>query len=388
MQAIIDNNTYYVGGVVRAILTESEFYNDIDLLVSENKFNQIPKLIPKAKYVETNNIYFFDNVEVASYVDLEKDLAQRDFTINAIAVNAKNGSLVDPYNGREDIHRKQIHALNENIFKADPLRIYRAARIASETGFEITPKTLELMAEAHDFSSVPPERVSNELIKALNTEKPSIFFNYLKKTDCLKYHFPEIQSLVGVPQPIKYHHGDDVYEHSMKVLDKVTTAPVRFSALCHDIGKGATLPEKYPHHYDHDAKGPELITNLARRLHGVPVSWINAAKFVAKEHMRARTMSKPGKIATLYQESEKTCIGFDGLLEVVDADDGTDSIISIHRDMIKKTMQSKISYPPDLHGKEVGDYILQRKVELLSNQLRQNKLKSLNVSAAISPLSP
>lgn len=378
-------NTYLVGGIVKTILAET-YFNDIDIVVPIDEFSQIPKLLSEAQYVKSNNIYIYDNVQISSYENINQNLSQRDFTINAIAINAKTGLIIDPYNGCQDITDKRIRAVHENIFKDDPVRIYRAARIASETGFKITPETLELMSEPHDFSSIPPERVSNELIKALKTNQPSVFFNYLKETDCLKYHFAEIQALVDVPQPIQHHQGNDAYEHTMKVLDTVQGGPaVKFAALCHDIGKGITPPEEYPHHYNHDTRGPELIDNLSGRLSGIPANWVKAAKLTAENHMKARTVTRPGKIAALYLESEKTCIGFDGLITIVNADDGSDSILSTHKDLIAEVMQSKISYPPELQGKNIGKYILQQKTMELSNQLRnqreasqrQKKLKNL-----------
>lgn len=380
-------NTYLVGGIVKNILVESQtHFNDIDVVVPVDEFSQIPKLLPEAQYVKSNNIYIYDNIQISSYEDINKNLSQRDFTINAIAINAKTGTVIDPYNGCQDITDKQIQAVHRSIFKDDPVRIYRAARIASETGFKVTPETLALMSEPHDFLAVPPERVSNELIKTLKTDKPSIFFNYLKDTDCLKYHFSEIQSLVGVPQPIQHHQGDDAYEHTMKVLDIVQgDSAIKFAALCHDIGKGVTSPEEYPHHYNHDARGPELIDNLSQRLPGMPSNWVKAAKLTAKEHMRVRAITKPGKIANLYLESEKTCIGFDGLITIINADGGSDSIISTHKNLITEVMQSKVSYPPELKGKDIGNYILQKKTMMLGNQLnhqrkisqRREKLKSL-----------
>lgn len=380
-------NTYLIGGIIKNILAENQtHFNDIDVVVPVDEFSQIPKLFPEAQYVKSNNIYIYDNIQISSYENINQNLSQRDFTINAIAINAKTGLIIDPYNGCQDITDKRIRAVHENIFKDDPVRIYRAARIASETGFKITPETLELMSEPHDFSSVPPERISNELIKTLKTNQPSVFFNYLKETDCLKYHFPEIQALVDVPQPIQHHQGDDAYEHTMKTLDAVQGGPaVKFAALCHDIGKGTTPPEEYPHHYNHDARGSGLIYNLSKRLPGIPSNWVKAAKLITKEHMKARTVTKPGKIANLYLESEKTCIGFDGLITIVNADGGSDSILSTHKDLIAEVMQSKISYPPELQGKGIGNYILQQKTMILGNQirnqretsLRQVKLKSL-----------
>lgn len=384
-------NTYLVGGIVKTILAETHF-NDIDIVIPVNEFSQIPKLLPEAQYVKSNNIYIYDNVQISSYKDINQNLSQRDFTINAIAINAKTGLIIDPYNGCQDITNKQIQAVHENIFKDDPVRIYRAARIATETGFKITPDTLDLMSETHDFSSIPPERVSNELIKALKTNQPSVFFNYLKETDCLKYHFAEIQALVDVPQPIQHHQGDNAYEHTMKVLDTVQDDPaVKFAALCHDIGKGTTPPEEYPHHYNHDTRGPELIDNLSGRLSGIPANWVKAAKLTAENHMKARTVTRPGKIAALYLESEKTCIGFDGLITIVNADDGSDSILSTHKDLIAAIMQSKVSYPPELQGKDIGNYILQQKTMTLGNQIynqkkavqRQKKLRNLTGTPSV-----
>lgn len=114
----------------------------------------------------------------------------------------------------------------------------------------------------NELSNLAVERVYNELSRTLLTNKPSRFFDVLKDANVLDIHFKEIYNLIGAEQPIKYHPEGDAYNHTMIVLDRVADKTkylnderkleLRFSALVHDLGKGTTPKEEYPHHINHE----------------------------------------------------------------------------------------------------------------------------------------
>ena len=160
-------------------------------------------------------------MEFSPHVTIEEDLIRRDVTINAIAKNILTGEILDPFNGIEDIHNHIIRATS-NHFVEDALRVLRVARFAAKYNFIVDDNTIELMASCRDeLKHISLERVIIELKKALATDKPSVFFNVLKKANCLDVVFPEIYHLIGKTQPQKFHPEGDAYNHSMIVLDNV-----------------------------------------------------------------------------------------------------------------------------------------------------------------------
>ena len=175
-------------------------------------------------------------------------------------------------------------------FSEDPLRVYRVARFTSELDFEVDTKTIKFMNDLkNELNTLSKERVFVEFRKALLSNKPSNFFNVLRKANVLEVHFKEIFDLIGSIQPIKYHPEGDSYNHTMVAVDNsvcYTDNPkVRYSVLVHDLGKGLTPKEMYPHHYGHDKMGIDPVRNLSNRL-GVPTLWKKAGIVSAKEHMK------------------------------------------------------------------------------------------------------
>ena len=157
------------------------------------------------------------------------------------------------------MNNKVIRAVT-NAFKEDPLRVYRVARFAAKFGFSVDKKTIEMMEELkQELTTISEERVYTEFSKALLTKMPSIFFDVLREANVLDIHFKCISNLIGAEQPEKYHPEGDAYNHTLIVLDKVAEATknyteerkieIRFGALVHDLGKGLTPKELYPHHY-------------------------------------------------------------------------------------------------------------------------------------------
>ncbi len=191
--------------------------------------------------------------------------------------------------GIKDVENRVIKAIGES-FKEDPLRVYRVARFASELDFEVEENTLKLMNELKDeLDTLSKERVFVEFRKALASNNPSRFFNVLKEADVLDIHFKEIYDLIGSIQPLKYHPEGDSYNHTMLAVQNSVKLTddllIRYAVLVHDLGKGLTPKEMYPHHHGHAEKGVEPVRNLSNRI-GVPTIWKKAGIISSKEHMR------------------------------------------------------------------------------------------------------
>ncbi len=251
-------------------------------------------------------------VHAAPDVNLEQDLMRRDLTINAIAMSPE-GQIVDPYGGQSDLEKRIFRHISP-AFAEDPVRILRVARFAARyahLGFTLAEETRVLMQEmvtAGEVDHLVPERVWAELFKALNEPTPSAFFHTLRECGALASIFPEIHHLFGVPQPEKYHPEIDTGIHSLLALEQaaaLSSSPeVRFAALMHDLGKGLSPKEHWPHHYGHEKNGLPVLENLCARLR-VPNMFKSLAMQVMQYHthchrvfeLRASTLT--GMLAAL-----------------------------------------------------------------------------------------
>lgn len=224
-------------------------------------------------------------------VTLEQDLERRDLTINALAL-APDGTLIDPFGGRADLEARILRHVSP-AFAEDPVRVLRVARFATRfanLGFQVAPETLDLMArmvEAGEVDALVAERVWQELSKALAEDRPSLFFEVLRGCGALARLLPELDRLWGVPQPKKWHPEIDTGAHTMLVLDmaaRLSPGPeVRFAALCHDLGKGATPPEIWPSHKGHEGRSVALLDAVCDRLR-VPNRFRGLARITARYH--------------------------------------------------------------------------------------------------------
>ncbi|MBT9539055.1 multifunctional CCA addition/repair protein [Thiobacillus sp.] len=228
-------------------------------------------------------------VHAAPDVTLEQDLSRRDLTINAMAEDA-NGKLVDPYGGQRDLAAKVFRHVSA-AFAEDPVRILRLARFAARfTDFRVAQETQALMQQmvaAGEIDALVPERVWQEIARGLMEAQPSRMFQALRDCGALARLFPEIDCLFGVPQPPAHHPEIDTGIHVMLVVDWAAaqgySLPVRFAALTHDLGKGATPPELWPKHHGHEAKSVERVRELCERVR-VPADCRDLAVAVARDH--------------------------------------------------------------------------------------------------------
>ncbi|WP_416260958.1 multifunctional CCA addition/repair protein [Gibbsiella quercinecans] len=232
-------------------------------------------------------------------VTLEEDLQRRDLTINAIA-QTPEGELIDPYGGVQDLNARVLRHVSD-AFSEDPLRVLRVARFAARfahLGFTLAPETAALMrsmADGGELSALPAERVWKETEKALQSQSPQVYFQVLRACGALQVLFPEIDALFGVPAPEKWHPEIDTGIHTLMTLAMASRlspeVDVRFSALCHDVGKGLTPKQFWPHHHGHGPAGVKLVEALCQRLR-VPNPIRDLAMLVAEYHDLIHTVDK------------------------------------------------------------------------------------------------
>jgi tRNA nucleotidyltransferase (CCA-adding enzyme) len=208
---------------------------------------------------------------VAPDVTLEEDLGRRDLTINAMARDA-DGTLIDPYGGERDLRAGVLRHVSP-AFADDPLRVLRVARFAARFGFEVAPETEALMrsiAAGGELATLTPERVWQEISRALMEPHPSRFLVVLRRCGALSQLLPEVDALFGVPQPVAHHPELDTGVHVLQALDYAAAAgdalPVRYAVLTHDLGKGATAPAEWPRHIAHEQMGVRLAEAMSERL--------------------------------------------------------------------------------------------------------------------------
>lgn len=184
---------------------------------------------------------------------LEDDIRRRDFTVNTIAASlnqSKFGEVLDLFNGIDDIERKILVTPLDPIitYKDDPLRMLRAARFASQLGFQIEENSFEAIKQlSTEIRNISQERITDEFLKILKTPKPSIGLNILMDTGLLEIIFPRVFQLRGVDiveSKGRVYAHKDVFYHTLQVVDNICEMTdnlwLRFSALMHDIAKPST----------------------------------------------------------------------------------------------------------------------------------------------------
>lgn len=184
--------------------------------------------------------------------NIHGDLARRDFTVNAMAIELTTDSpeFIDPHNGVTDLLHKTLRTpiSAEVSFSDDPLRMLRAARFAAQLDFTIDESVMTAMKEMADrLSIISAERIRDEFTKTLMSNNPRIGITILVETGLCEKFLPEIPKLrLEIDE---HHHHKDVYEHSLTVLEQSIALEgrlggpnlvARLAALLHDIGKPKT----------------------------------------------------------------------------------------------------------------------------------------------------
>lgn len=288
---------YIVGGSVRDWLRGSE-PKDWDITTNARP-EKIVELFEDSKYENTFGTVIVpirdadgkatDIVEITTYRSeqgysdrrhpdtvtfedkLENDLARRDFTINAMAMDAKE-NVVDIFGGEKDLKKKIIRTVGEpsDRFKEDALRMLRAVRFACQLHFEIESKTERAILKlAGSIKFIANERIRDELIKILASDKPSEGIMKLHELKLLQYILPELEEGFGMAQ--NHHHTHNVFDHNVLSLKHCPNNAwqVRFAALLHDIGKARTkkILKGAATFYNHEIVGAKMVEKIAKRLH-------------------------------------------------------------------------------------------------------------------------
>lgn len=291
---------YIVGGCVRDLLRGAD-PEDWDIATNakpeeigkmfpknfaDNKFGTVTVLtgskIPKLKEIEitpfrTEEKYTDkrhpDEVKWAKTV--EEDLARRDFTVNAIAVDVLTPKLktIDPFEGQKDLEGKVIRSVGkpEDRFNEDALRLMRAVRLSTLLDFKIEPETAKAIGKnAPWLQAIAKERIREEFVKIVTADKAADGVELLRELGLLKYIAPELLEGYGVSQ--NKHHIYDCYTHNLLSLkyaaERKFNRDVRIAALFHDVAKprvkrGTGADATF---YGHEIVGAKMTAQILSRL--------------------------------------------------------------------------------------------------------------------------
>ncbi|MGH2560994.1 MAG: CCA tRNA nucleotidyltransferase [Thermomicrobiales bacterium] len=259
--------------------------------------------------------------------NLVDDLARRDFTVNAIAVDATTGELIDPFGGEADLALSVLRAVGDpdERFAEDPLRLPRAARFVAQLGFRIDWPTFEAMQRgAPNLARISKERIYAELTKLLTGEFASHGLDALIDTGLLIEAMPELAPMAdeatGRPG---IHREKDLWEHTLRVVDRTPARPiVRWAALLHDSAKPLTRSvDEFGevHFFGHERIGADLATRLLQRLKADKATQLAVARLV-ELHLRPAAYEPDwtdSAVRRLMLEADRV---LDDLLDLVAAD--------------------------------------------------------------------
>lgn len=250
--------------------------------------------------------------------DLAEDLARRDLTVNAMALPASGGDLIDPHGGRDDLERGVLRMVRPSAFSADPVRMVRLARIALQTGFVIDPDThLRARMDAPGVATVAGERVLAEMRLMARHEEAWRGFETLDDLGALGVIVPDLEEARGLEQTA-YHHLD-VLGHTMEVVRyacEIRRAPeeifrgdapfirnalaepladgltrgdaLAFAALFHDVAKPrtfGTLPDGRITFMGHDRIGADMVDEWSVKF-GASTRFREVVAQCVREHLR------------------------------------------------------------------------------------------------------
>lgn len=284
---------YLVGGAVRDLLLGRK-PSEFDITFT-GKTEDFLRAHPDAYAVGRSIcVYLLHGIEHMPLrgSNIQEDLAARDLTINALALEV-NGTLHSHPLALHDLQQRVLRPASDHAFLDDPARVFRLARFAAHfADFSVHESVYAQMRDPRlrqAQAQIPAERVGRELCKALAAAKPSRFFSVLQQGDLLNPWFAELQNADTIPAgPPQYHRGT-VFEHISRVMDTVSGDPLAvWMALCHDLGKISTPSEILPHHYGHEKRGMQHAKELAARL-ALPTRYSMAGALAAREHMKGGT---------------------------------------------------------------------------------------------------
>lgn len=300
-----EDKIYIVGGFPRDLILGEYNFHDIDIVVFGD-YKNFAKLVsfhlqrPTIEIEKYKVVRIFYNgisidISAPKDKDLISDLKKRDFTINSLVVPAEN--ILDPLNnimdplgsGREDIRllslRTYVHPAL--IIMEDPNRIVRAARFIAD-GFRAEERLIkESKSKVKSLTSVPRERIGEELRKIFLAKKPSAGLFFLREIGFFEAVFPKITPALYKPQRSPYHF-EGVFEHCTRVVD-ITPQDIvlRLSAFFHDIGKAFAekeLPDGRVVYWGHEFISADLCRDFLTTFK-FPEDERERAIFIVKNHM-------------------------------------------------------------------------------------------------------
>lgn len=345
-----DQEIFLVGGAVRDALLGRESH-DLDFAVPADGIKLARRIANKLKGAfypldnerDTGRVVLIQEdgtrtiMDFATYrgTDIEVDLRDRDFTINAIAYNLGTEAIFDPLYGGNDLRNKLIRACSSESLTHDAVRVLRAVRLAAGLGFRIDADTRQKLKQAaEELRSVSPERLRDELFRIFDGPQPGTVVRALEMLGVLPYILPELPALKGVDQPTP--HVYDVWTHTLSVMshlediltalapgydpestgdlftgllvvrlgryreqfaahlanplnaDRSVRALLFFATLYHDVAKPAckTADEDGRiHFWDHDVQGAEMAAARAQALH-LSNDEIHRLRLIIRHHMR------------------------------------------------------------------------------------------------------
>jgi tRNA nucleotidyltransferase (CCA-adding enzyme) len=281
----------------------------------------------------------------------EDDAGRRDFTVNAMAINAK-GEIIDHFDGRKDIKDKILRTVGNPYkrFGEDYLRMLRLPRFAARLGFDIDPETKKAVQKlSPKILDMSAERIRDELMKAASQsgEKFARYIRILGELKLLRLILPEVMNLKWYKENLQHHpetrgEGGTVYAHVMKALETSDTKnPIKnLAILLHDVGKGVTLSHEkgLPRYLRHAKKSVELVNDISDRLR-MSKKEKNALLFAVGNHMKFHNIlgMKASKIAKLVGDDN-----WDVLVAVGKADEYARGEAFMHKGEFEKIIDKAV----------------------------------------------
>jgi tRNA nucleotidyltransferase (CCA-adding enzyme) len=374
-----------VGGMVRDILLGVPC-QDVDLAaaVSPSELNRLGFRLVESK--STPNIFFLFHNELGkieitridSMEDLPDDLRRRDYTINAMAMSLDDATLTDPLGGREDLEQRRLKSCGADSLTDDPVRIFRGLRFECE-GWRFDAAAEQMIRSRDwepDFSVIPVERFSQEMLKALAKDDPSRFFYRMVELNVGRSYLPEIFRMPEVPAgPLEHHPEGDLLTHAMESLQRMsqqsTDIKARFCALFHDLGKLYTPQDQYPKHHAHDYLGAKAAADFCRRLR-LPAALQRALQATNRLHQKANKWSELRDSTAIQLALDAMKGGIDQILPLVVASDCKGTMPGWEETLeVAKLNAAQLGIDPSLFSdpnfppEKCQQLIMQRRVEAL-----------------------
>ncbi len=405
----VPGRLFIVGGAVRDTIMGKEF-EDVDFLVEgateeemiQEGFKKVGADFPvfldergrefALPRIETKVEKGHKGFEVETKnVTVKEDLKRRDFTMNALAFDVSSKTVIDPFNGKNDIERGIVRHVSD-AFKEDPLRVLRLGRFASRFNFDVAEETIEIAREtAPQLREIPTRRIILEIRKAMDqAKKPSVFFDIAKKVNALIVILPEFEVMINHPAGPEEFHEESLFEHTMMTLDKMNElrgdAESLLAVAFHDIGK--IIHEDVKEFHGHGKDGADIVEVISKRLK-MSNRLTRIIKTISEQHMRIKHIPdmKPSTLIRTVEHIQKIDgVDFELLFDVVKCDRkgripsndfSEEKEVKDRIERAKKVIENIdgndiLKEHPDANGSHIGELLLQKRIR----KLKELKLKS------------